>query len=78
MARLDPQIKLRLPPALKQHILDASKVNGRSMNAEIVARLESTPFCQSDVPLTREDIRQIVAEEVRAALQPLLDELKGT
>lgn len=42
MSREDPQMKLRIPAELKQLIEDAAKANGRSMNAEIVARLEAT------------------------------------
>lgn len=38
----DPQFKLRLTPDLKQDIETAADANGRSMNAEIVARLEQS------------------------------------
>lgn len=40
MSREDPQLKLRLPPALKDRITKAASDNGRSVNAEILARLE--------------------------------------
>lgn len=40
MAREDPQMKLRLPEELKSKISMAAEENGRSMNAEIIARLE--------------------------------------
>lgn len=46
MAREDPQLKLRLPEELKVKLADAARENGRSVNAEIVARLvgpESSP-----------------------------------
>lgn len=36
------QIKIRLPNDLKQQIEQASKVNKRSLNAEIALRLEQT------------------------------------
>lgn len=36
-----PQMKLRLPPELKEQVESVAKENGRSMNAEIVHRLES-------------------------------------
>lgn len=42
MSREDPQMKIRLPEALKSRIEEASTTNNRSMNAEIVARLESS------------------------------------
>lgn len=41
MGREDPQLKLRLTEEMKAGITDAAKTNGRSVNAEIVARLES-------------------------------------
>ncbi|MFG1276531.1 Arc family DNA-binding protein [Xanthobacter autotrophicus] len=40
MTREDPQMKLRLPPDLKQRISEAAVANNRSLNAEIVGRLE--------------------------------------
>lgn len=42
MARDDPQMKIRLSDELKERIEEASKENGRSMNAEIAARLEDS------------------------------------
>ncbi|WP_265519088.1 Arc family DNA-binding protein [Nitratireductor luteus] len=38
----DPQFKLRFPPHLKEAIERAAQQNNRSMNAEIIARLEQT------------------------------------
>lgn len=42
MSREDPQMKIRLPADLKEEIEAAAKQSGRSMNAEIVARLEAS------------------------------------
>jgi hypothetical protein len=42
MSREDPQMKIRLPADLKDRIEEMSKQAGRSMNAEIVARLEAS------------------------------------
>lgn len=39
----DPQFKLRFTPELRDQIEAAAKANNRSMNAEIVARLEDYP-----------------------------------
>lgn len=39
MSREDPQLKLRLTAEMRDEIRDAALANGRSMNAEIVARL---------------------------------------
>ena len=42
MSREDPQMKIRLPADLKDTVENAAKVAGRSMNAEIVARLQAS------------------------------------
>lgn len=42
MARIDPQMKLRLPADLKAWVEDAAKKSNRSLNAEIVHRLEQS------------------------------------
>lgn len=42
MKQTDPQYKLRFPPKLKERIEEAAKASGRSMNAEIVSRLENS------------------------------------
>lgn len=48
MSRQDPQLKLRLPEALKADIETAAKQNNRSMNSEIVDRLQAT-FANEDL-----------------------------
>ena len=42
MARTDPQFNVRMPADLKEKIEEAAKENGRSMNAEIVYRLQKS------------------------------------
>lgn len=44
MSREDPQLRIRLPVELKEKIEDAAKSNARSMNAEIVQRLDVSFF----------------------------------
>lgn len=39
MSREDPQLKLRLTEEMKARVTEAARANGRSVNAEIVARL---------------------------------------
>ncbi|MVT28158.1 Arc family DNA-binding protein [Acidovorax citrulli] len=48
MKQTDPQYKLRIPPDLKEQIETAAKESGRSMNAEIVARLEDSFAARND------------------------------
>ncbi|MBS7545715.1 Arc family DNA-binding protein [Ancylobacter oerskovii] len=42
MGREDPQLKLRLTEGMKDRITAAARQNNRSVNAEIVARLEGS------------------------------------
>ena len=42
MSRTDPQLKVRLSEELKAAVTEAAKNNHRSVNAEIVARLEES------------------------------------
>jgi len=50
MAREDPQLKLRLTVEMKDRIAEAAKANNRSVNAEIVARLEESFQPASGLP----------------------------
>ncbi|MGZ2928366.1 MULTISPECIES: Arc family DNA-binding protein [Pseudomonas aeruginosa group] len=42
MSREDPQFKLRMSPQLRSQAEQAAKAAGRSLNAELVARLEAS------------------------------------
>jgi hypothetical protein len=42
MSRTDPQLTVRFPGDLKQRLADAATRNSRSINAEIVQRLEES------------------------------------
>jgi len=46
MSRTDPQFKLRMPASLRAQVEQAAKNARRSLNAEIVLRLEAS-FAQS-------------------------------
>lgn len=53
VGRGSDQVKLRLPDGMRGELKDAAKVNGRSLNAEIIARLESFTAQQSNQQLDR-------------------------
>ena len=64
MKQTDPHFKMRLSPELKEQISVAAKAAGRSMNAEIVQRLdesfqktERVVKIPSDVPLDQSQAR---------------------
>ena len=42
MSRTDPQFKLRMPPALRAQVEQAAGQANRSLNAEIVTRLQAS------------------------------------
>lgn len=42
MTREDPQMKLRLPVDLKDRLAELATENGRSLNAEVIKRLEES------------------------------------
>lgn len=46
MSRTDPQFKLRMPPALRARVEQTAKQANRSLNAEIVTRLQAS-FAQA-------------------------------
>ncbi|AYY47423.1 TPA: Arc family DNA-binding protein [Citrobacter freundii] len=63
MSREDPQLRIRLPIELKEKIEESAKANSRSMNAEIVQRLERTYLSElaDDEVLSAQDVIKIVA-----------------
>jgi hypothetical protein len=65
MARTDPGFMLRLPPGMRELIAEAAKTNNRSMNAEIVARLEQSLQTPLDRGLRAEEVDRIVVGTLR-------------
>lgn len=63
MSREDPQFRIRLPAELKEKIEDSAKGNNRSLNAEIVFRLDASFLDQlpEDALLTAADALLVVA-----------------
>lgn len=52
------QVNFRMPPALRDRIKAAADASGRSMNAEIIARIEATfapPIDLGEISLTLEE-----------------------
>lgn len=64
MSREDPQLRIRLPSDLKEKIEEAAKSNNRSMNAEIVQRLEASMLTeiQQDEVISAQEAIQIVSK----------------
>lgn len=62
-SRTAEQFVLRLPEGMRGRIAEVAKASGRSMNAEIVARLEAS-FAEDVSVEDRATLRKLVAEEI--------------
>lgn len=71
MTRFDPQMKIRLPDDLKKAIEEQAKIGGRSMNAEIITRLQAS--FKAPMDLEREQlllfINQAIDERIELVTQ---------
>lgn len=81
-SRTADQFQLRLPDGMRERIADEAKKNGRSMNAEIVSRLEGSFFTEGDVGLSSEFIKRAAEameriEEKTLRLEAQLDRALG-
>lgn len=61
MAREDPQMKIRFPVDLKDRIEQSANDSGRSMNAEIVARLAASFHPHADTEALQREIEHLQA-----------------
>jgi hypothetical protein len=57
MARIDPQINVRIAAEFKKKLEHAAIENGRSLNAEVVHRLEQSFTAQSARPVVRKILK---------------------
>lgn len=67
MAREDPQLKIRFTPELKMQVEAAAREHGRSLNAEVTARLQASFEFDRSLP-----------HDVREAIQHEMEERGGT
>jgi hypothetical protein len=76
MARSDPQVNIRMPQALKERLESATAETNRSLNGEIVARLEeSFEGRAGTVDLSEKSLSKIEDRVVRP-LEKLIKERK--
>lgn len=71
-----PPFGLRLQPALKAALEKAAKQNGRSLNAEITARLEATFGSEGALP-GRSPAEVLASPEGMSELQGLLESIRA-
>ena len=55
---------LRMPPEVKEELEKMAEQNSRSLNAEIVVRLEESIKREKDKCISEEGLRRIVSEEL--------------
>ena len=55
---------VRMPPEIKAELEKLAEQNRRSLNAEIVVRLEESIMREKERWLTEENLRRIVGEEL--------------
>lgn len=66
---------LRLPPELKEKIQESAKQLNRSMNADIVARLEESFEKDDAAEFDKEFVLQVIQNQ-QATIQDLTDQIK--
>ncbi|MDH0711958.1 Arc family DNA-binding protein [Acinetobacter johnsonii] len=66
---------LRLPPELKEKIQESAKQLNRSMNADIVARLEQSFEKDDAAEFDKEFVLQVIQNQ-QATIQDLTDQIK--
>ena len=67
VTRESDKFMLRLPEGMRDRIAEAAKANGRSMNAEIVARLHASfeaPEAKTDMQFLADLVAERVAEKL--------------
>lgn len=72
MGREDPQLKLRLTEDMKTAVTEAAKHNNRSVNAEIVQRLEKSFADPTDLPEELIDRIRRKGREVKIPVRSLI------
>lgn len=70
---------LRLPPELKERIAESAKAHNRSMNADIVARLEKSFDNDNKQAMLHEEasilaIEHVVSKVIRNAVKGLIEQ----
>ena len=80
MSREDPQLKLRLAPDLKDRVQESARANNRTMNSEIVARLESTFPKNQDVKANffmDAKVEELIKRKVQAVVGVVRPDMSG-
>lgn len=77
MPREDPQFKLRLPPDLKAKVTQRAKMNGRSLNAELVRIVQDAVAKPSPVSGYRDEAERLADQQAEQFKSVVFETLKG-
>ena len=72
MIKDDPHFRLRVPAEMRALIADSAKKNRRSMNAEIVARLQGS--LEADAPAPAAHNREPTMQEILDSIRRIIRE----
>ena len=75
MSREDPQFKLRLPADLKAKVTQRAKMNGRSLNAEILQIVQDAMAQPSHVSGYRDDAERLADQQAEQFKKIVFDTL---
>lgn len=75
MSREDPQLKIRLPLELKEKITESAAEYGRSINSEVVTRLEESFEKDDAAEFDKEFVLQVIQNQ-QVTIQDLTDQIK--
>ena len=75
MSREDPQLKIRLPLELKEKITESAAEYGRSINSEVVTRLEESFEKDDAAEFDKGFVLQVIQNQ-QATIQDLTDQIK--
>ena len=75
MSREDPQLKIRLPLELKEKITESAAEYGRSINSEVVTRLEESFEKDDTAEFDKGFVIQVIQNQ-QATIQDLTDQIK--
>ena len=62
-----PPFGLRLPPEVKEQLEKLAEQNRRSLNAEILVRLENSIQHEGKIFISADEMRQIIEDAIRKA-----------
>ncbi|MFB5939876.1 Arc family DNA-binding protein [Citrobacter freundii] len=76
MSREDPQFKLRLPADLKAKLDQRAKMNGRSINAELVQIVQAAVSSPTPVSGYRDEAERLADQRAEEFKKVVFEELK--